>query len=113
MPGHRDVSWQADGPADGASGEGSSPWRPDAFAVIVGIDTYLDAGIPDLRFARKDAEAIYRVLTDPEVGRFHPDNVVTLFDAEATERGIRSALGMELRRRSTRASLVCIYYAGH
>ena len=112
MPGHRDLSWEPDGPT-GADEDPRPPWRPDAFAVIIGIDIYRDPQIPDLRYARKDAEAIYQVLTDPAVGRIHPDNVITLLDADATERSIRSALGTKLPRRSSEHSTICIYYAGH
>ena len=118
MPGNRDVTWQTGG-LTGAVIKGLSSarretrWRPDAFAVIVGIDTYNDPQIPNLRFARKDAEAIYQVLTDPAVGRFNPDNVIILLDGDATERKIRSALGTKLPRRTSKRSTVCIYYAGH
>ena len=113
MSGNRDVSWQTGGPTGGPITGSGTPWRPDAFAVIVGIDLYNDPQIPNLRFARKDAEAIYQVLTDPAVGRFDPNNVITLLDADATERKIRSALGTKLPRRSSKRSTVCIYYAGH
>jgi formylglycine-generating enzyme required for sulfatase activity/uncharacterized caspase-like protein len=118
MSEHRDVSWQtADLTDPVTNGRGprrsQSPWREDAYAVIVGINTYRDPHIPDLRFARNDAEEVYRVLTDPSVGRFNPDNVITLLDADATERRIRSALGTQLRRRTSKDSTVCVYYAGH
>ena len=81
--------------------------------MIVGIDAYSDPRIPNLRFARKDAEAVYKVLTNPAIGRFSPDNVITLLDGDATERKIRSALGTKLPRLTSKTSTVCIYYAGH
>ena len=90
-----------------------SPWREDAHAVIIGINEYVDPKIPNLRFARADAEAVYRVLTDPTIGRFKPDNVTLLLDAQATERNIRSALGTQLPRRAGGDSTVFIYFAGH
>jgi len=90
-----------------------SPWREDAHAVVIGINEYVDPKIPNLRFARADAEAIYNVLIDPEIGRFKPDNVTLLVDDKATERNIRSALGTQLPRRAGRESTVIIYYAGH
>jgi uncharacterized caspase-like protein len=93
--------------------QAQSPWRDDAHAVVIGINEYLDPKIPDLRFARADAEAIYGVLTDSTVGRFKPENVTLLLDAQATERNIRSALGTQLPRRAGADSTVLIYFAGH
>jgi hypothetical protein len=49
----------------------SSPWRQNAHAVIIGIDKYQDEKIPDLQFARADAEGVYQILTDPELGRIN------------------------------------------
>ena len=118
MAGNRDVSWQPGGLTGAViKGLGGSrretPWRPDAFAVIVGIDIYNDPQIPNLRFARKDAEAIYQVLTDPAVGRFNPDNVIMLLETrDGTENPFRRSV-TKLPRRSSRGSTVCIYYAGH
>src|SRR5262245_9034101 len=90
-----------------------SPWRDNAHAVVVGINDYADAKIPNLRFARADAESIYEVLTNPAIGRFRPENVTLLVDAQATERNIRSALGTNLPRRAGKNSTVIIFYAGH
>ena len=87
-------------------------WREDAHAVVIGINEYRDSRIPNLRFARADAEAIYAVLTDPDLGRFKPENVTLLLDTDATERNIRSAL-FDLPKRAPKESTVCIYYAGH
>ena len=92
---------------------GDSPWRDDAYAVVIGINEYVDPNIPNLRFARADAEAIHDVLIDPAIGRFKPENVRLLVDSEATERNIRSALGTQLPRRAGHDSTVVIYFAGH
>ena len=92
---------------------GDSPWRDDAHAVVIGINEYVDPKIPNLRYARADAEAVYSVLTDPAIGRFKPENVRLLVDAQATERHIRSAIGTQLPRRAARDSTAFIYYAGH
>jgi formylglycine-generating enzyme required for sulfatase activity len=111
----RDVSWQTGEPGSAPAGppRRRPRWRSDAHAVIIGIDVYQDKQIPDLRFARKDAEAVYDVLTDPKVGRFPRANVTLLVDGDATERNIRSALGTKLLNRTSPSSTVCIYYAGH
>lgn len=75
-------------------------YRLDAHAVIIGINKYRDSKIPDLAFARADAEGIYQALTDPELGRISPDNISLLLDEEATQRNIRSAIGTKLPRRA-------------
>ena len=95
------------------TGTADSPWRDDAHAVVIGINEYADPKIPNLRFARADAELVYAVLTDPAVGRFKPDNVTLLLDAQATERNMRSALGTQLPRRAGSDATVFIYFAGH
>ena len=48
-------------------------FRQNVHAVIIGINKYQDQKIPDLEFARADAEGIYKILADPELGRISPD----------------------------------------
>ena len=45
--------------------EGQNKW-----ALVVGINQYLDDGITDLRFAVNDADKLYQLLVDPEYGGF-------------------------------------------
>ena len=47
-------------------------YRQNAHAVIIGINKYQDPKIQDLRYACADAEGVYKVLTDPALGRFSP-----------------------------------------
>jgi uncharacterized caspase-like protein len=101
-------------PLEMAPGRAGEPgYRRDAHAVIIGIDHYDDDRIPDLRCARADAEAVFQVLTDSALGRFHPDNVNLLVDEQATERAIRTVLGHTLPERAGRDDTVFVYYAGH
>ena len=93
--------------------DATGPYRDDAHAVVIGINKYQDPQIPDLRYARADAEAFYAVLTDPEVGRFNPKNVALLCDEQATEREIRIALGTALPKRAAPDDTVVVYFAGH
>ena len=90
-----------------------SLYRDNAHAVIIGINQYKDKSIPDLNFARADAEAIYNVLSDPELGRISPDNIFLLLDEDATQRKIRSAIGTKIPRRAGEDDVVYIYFAGH
>jgi len=88
-------------------------FRKNAHAVIIGINKYQDPNIPNLTYARADAEGLYRILIDPELGRIPRDNVILLLDEEATASNIRSAIGDEIPRRAGEQDLVYIYYAGH
>src|SRR5262245_11740117 len=82
-------------------------------AVIIGINKYYDPLIPDLKFARTDAESFYQILTDPKLGRVFQENVILLLDEEATQRNIRSAIGTQIPRRAGEQDIVYIFYAGH
>ena len=88
-------------------------YRENAHAVIIGINTYQDPKIQDLRYACADAQGVYDVLTDPELGRFSPENVTLLLDGEATRRNISTEIGTKMRRRAGEKDLVYVYYAGH
>jgi hypothetical protein len=87
----------------------SSNMRQNAHAVIIGIDKYQDQKIPKLTFARADAEGVYQILTDPELGRIPPDNVILLLDEDATQRNIRSAIGTKIPKRAGEQDMIYVY----
>ncbi len=88
-------------------------YRIDAHAVVIGINNYQDPQIPALRYAVADAQSMYDVLTDPQIGRFRPTNVKLMLDGQATYKRIKSEIGTMLPRRTDADSTVCIYFAGH
>ncbi len=90
-----------------------SDLRRNAYAVIIGINKYHDQTISPLQFACADAEAVYQILIDPELGRIPSENVIRLLDEKATQRNIRSAIGTQIPRRAGEQDMVYIYYAGH
>jgi hypothetical protein len=105
---------KGEAPAGAGAGFAATPgYRSDTHAVIIGIDHYEDGRIPDLRYARADAEAVHTVLTDPSLGRFLPANVTLLLDEQATEREIKTALGTDLPARAGAEDTVLVYFAGH
>jgi len=84
------------------------------WAVIIGVGTYANPTIPRLRYATRDAEAMYRFLTTK--GGYPKDNVLLLTDGagqKPTLQNIRRALGEFLYRKPGREDMVLIYYAGH
>ncbi|MFQ5769192.1 MAG: caspase family protein [bacterium] len=88
-------------------------FRQNAYAVVIGIDKYQDVKIPNLGLACADAKGIYQVLTDSDLGRISPENIILLLDEKATQRNIRSAIGTKIPRRAGANDMIFIYFAGH
>jgi len=81
-------------------------------AVVIGINSYRDPRIPNLEYARDDAEAIARLIESA----IHPEDrrVTVLLDSEANAVAIRRAIGEALPRTATaRDDIVLLYFAGH
>jgi hypothetical protein len=90
------------------------PRVANRYAVVIGVGVYENETIPKLRYATRDAEAVYRFLTTR--GGYPADNVLLLTDSSAqkpTLQNIRRALGDFLYRKPAREDMVLIYYAGH
>ncbi|KAG6918442.1 hypothetical protein DXG01_014623 [Tephrocybe rancida] len=85
---------------------------PSLFAVIIGINKYMDPAILDLRGAVNDANAVEAFLTS-EVG-VPKDRIVNLRDEEATRQEMLKAL-QNLAHNSAidKQDPILIYYAGH
>ena len=84
----------------------------DVWAVIIGIGQYQDRRL-NLRFTENDAQGLYDVLTNPDVGGFPKDHVKLLLNEYATAKNIKSAIGTWLTRQAGPNDTVIIYYAGH
>lgn len=78
------------------------------FLLAIAIDKYKHG--PKLYNAVSDAEAFIQLLTSRY--DFHPENVFTLFDAQASERAIHDAFKKLIRIVSEKDNLV-VYYSGH
>jgi uncharacterized caspase-like protein len=84
------------------------------WAVVIGISQYENRGIPALRYAERDAQAVYHFLTTR--AGFPAEQVLLLTDRteqKPTLENIRRALGDFLARRPGRDDTVLIYFAGH
>jgi len=88
----------------------AAPRIDKRWAVVVGVGQYASADIPDLEFARADAQAVYDFLKSDAAGPF--DDVLFLADEEATGAAMRQALFVFLQQADWN-DLVVVYYAGH
>lgn len=93
--------------AEGAAGTPFAPYAA-SYAVVVGIDDY-GPEHPVLANARRDAEAVARMLADD----YGFDEVLTLYDAEATHDAILSLLRDQLPAQTGPEDRVVIFFAGH
>lgn len=81
-------------------------------AVVVGISNYQDEGIPDLRFADKDAEAFANFLRSPAGGSLDGDHLNLLTNEQATAGRIAEVLDA-LIEQTKEGDHVIIYFSGH
>lgn len=102
----------AQGPSGAVSEAVAAPRIDHRWAVIVGISDYGSEEIPDLEYARSDAEALRDFLTSPAAGPFEDERVLFLGDDEATGAAMREALFVFLQEADW-DDLVVIYFAGH
>jgi len=84
----------------------------NTYAVVVGISDYQDPGIPDLRYADKDAEAFANFLRSDAGGRLDGDHLKVLINAQATMAQFANALDWlwEVCKEGDQA---IIYFSGH
>ena len=83
----------------------------EKWAVIIGISKYKDSRL-DLKYADRDAQEFYDILTTKKDGYFEPKNIFLLLNQEASRTNIYSALGTFLQKSAT-DDLVLIYFACH
>lgn len=86
--------------------------KPKIYAVIVGVSSYKDGNIPNLKFAGKDAQAVYDFLHSPGAGAVPADDMALLVNAKATRSNIIRELVDKLTR-ATKEDLVIFYFSGH
>ena len=85
-----------------------------AVAVVIAIGDYAHSErVPCLRFATRDAKALARLLTDPDVCGFPEDRTVVLTQKRARRDKIVHHLSKWLPAQAKGAELALIYFAGH
>ena len=89
-------------------GQGQS----ELYAVIIGISDYQNEGIPDLRFAHRDALAFKEYLMSGAGGNVPEDHLTVLINQEATTAKIAGAMDwlIEVTKEGDQA---IIYFSGH
>lgn len=85
---------------------------PQRWAVIVGVSEYANKGIPSLKYADRDAEALAAFLQTPEGGGFDADHMRVLVNKDATLSNLREAM-IDFLQQAIDKDLVIVYFAGH
>ena len=83
----------------------------DRWAIVVGISKYKHESL-NLKYADRDAEALYELLLTPSGGGFEQDHIVKLVNEEATTANITRALRSFLKK-PAKEDIVLIYFACH
>jgi tetratricopeptide (TPR) repeat protein len=81
-------------------------------AVVVGISDYQNEGIPDLKYADKDAEAFAKFLQSPAGGALDGNHLRVLLNEDATTAQMVSAFDW-LIETVKEGDQVIIYFSGH
>lgn len=84
----------------------------EKYALVVGVGSFEDEAIPQLRYTAKDARDVHGYLIDPRGGRFDPRNVHLLVDDQATRAGILKAL-QEIFLAAEEDDLLVVYVSSH
>ena len=84
------------------------------YAVIVGISKYQynGRGINNLQYAQADAQSFLKFIMSPAGGSVRKENIRALFDEEATEHNLRTALFTFLSTPQENDT-VLLFFAGH
>ena len=83
----------------------------EKWAIIIGISKYKDSSL-NLKYADRDAEDFYDILTQEKEGFFKKDNIVKLINENASRDNIYDVLREFLQKPGT-DDLVLIYFACH
>lgn len=82
------------------------------WAVVFGISKYQNSGIPNLRYAHRDAEAFYEFLRSPNGGAFPDDHLLILTNEKATKASLEHAI-FDFLKQTKKEDLVMIFFSGH
>lgn len=82
------------------------------WAVVIGVSSYNDTRIPNLRYASADAKSFYNWLISPKGGRYAPARIKLLLNEKATYENMKDAICLWLKQALSEDTVI-IYFAGH
>jgi hypothetical protein len=85
--------------------------RRTSYAVVVGIGTYRQADLPQLKFAKHDADVVAKYLA--AVGGFPAENIRVLTDDHALAADLRDTFEEWLPRKAQASGIVFVYVVGN
>jgi uncharacterized caspase-like protein/EAL domain-containing protein (putative c-di-GMP-specific phosphodiesterase class I) len=84
------------------------------FAILIGINEYEDSqDLAPLRYAEKDCQDMYQVLTNAAFGIFSKENSKILLGAEASTRAVEAALYTYAVKERSQEDTLLVYFSGH
>jgi tetratricopeptide (TPR) repeat protein len=83
------------------------------YALIVGISTYQNSSIPQLRYAHADAELFAQHLRSPRGGHLTGSEITVLTNEKATIAAIRNAIDTLLKLRAGKTDTIILFFAAH
>ena len=93
-------------------GGGCAAMDARRWAVVIGVNSYLDPGIPPLGGSVNDAWSLYHYLASPHGGAIPPNRLRLLLNEEATRKNVDDALGNFLGQACPQDQVV-VFFAGH
>jgi len=108
----RDLRYEDERPT--APAKPASATIPRSYALIIGVAQYQKLPAEaQLKYAERDAEAIYSILISPEGGNFRAENVHKLVGPRATLANVKKEIEEWLPSVARDDDRVLIYFAGH
>jgi|GEM_PF-1272361 len=83
----------------------------NVYAIIIGISKYRESNIPEVKYARRDAEKVKEYLEN--LAAVKPINFFTLYDERAAMADFMDVIEDKLTKKIKPNSTLYIYYAGH
>jgi len=86
--------------------------RPDAVAVVMGVRSYSSEGVPDVKYARRDARVMRQYLT--QTLGFREENILPRNpDGRMTYAEMRTLIQQKLPSYVKEGSEIFVFYSGH
>ncbi len=88
----------------------AQPQIRDKWALVVGINRFVDPELKVQKFAQKSSADLARALKDADSGHFGLDHVLTVNGSQASKQGIQQAFEQWLFKKALPDDLVLVYF---